>query len=355
MKAYIKIGTSLILTLLISACTKSQPAPVESTWLTMGTFASVTLRGDDAEHLKYYQSETRSRFDEINSSLSVYIPESELSQLNRATEPMAVSPQTFTMLQTALKYAEISTGAFDPTVAPIVKMWGFNGATAPSHLPSPQAISEALSRSGYKHVQLTPSEEGNPKSQALAAFNHSGMSIDLGGIAKGFAVDQAYEHLIQEQPANTLINLGGNIRCHGSATPERPWRIGVRNPFDESQTIGVLTMKSGDAVATSGNYERYVEIDGTRYAHIIDPRNGHPVSGMAGVTIISKTATEADAISTALFVTGLTGATELLSKLPDSQALLVPDRKPLEIWISPGFEAKFTPHSEYEASVHLLQ
>jgi thiamine biosynthesis lipoprotein len=355
MKPILKTGTGLALALILSACTKRQTPPVERTWLTMGTFASVTLRGDDAAHIKLYQSETQRCFDEINTALTVYSPKSELSQLNRATSPLAVSPQTFTMLQTAIRYAEISSGAFDPTVAPIVRMWGFNGAVPPSNLPSPQAISAALQNTGYQQVRLTPPSTDDPNSHAIAAFNHSGMSIDLGGIAKGFAVDQAYDHLIPLQPANVLINLGGNIRCHGSATPERPWRIGVRNPFDESQTIGILTMQSGDAVATSGNYERYVEIGGTRYAHIIDPRNGQPVSGMAGVTVISKTATEADAISTALFVTGLTRATELLAKLPDSQALLVPDRKPLEIWISPGFQARFTPHAEYKDQVHLLQ
>jgi len=346
---------------LATACNRTAPPPVERTWPTMGTFASITLRGDDAEHLPYYQAETRRCFDALNAGLSVYLPDSELSQFNKATGMVTVTPSTYEVLQQTLYYAALSEGAFDPTVSPLIKMWGFSGGATPSNLPSTTAIAEALSRTGYHHLKLSPpapplplASSPLPPAPLLAGFDQRGMSLDLGGIAKGFAVDAAYALLTARQPANTLINLGGNIRCHGMATPTRPWRIGVRNPFDNSQTLGALTMASGMAVATSGNYERFVTINGERYAHIIDPRTGSPVKGMAGVTVLSTNATETDAMSTALFVVGLEGAPALLAKLPGCHALLVPDRIPMEIWVSPGFRQRFTPHPEYAESVHLL-
>jgi FAD:protein FMN transferase len=339
--------------LLLTSCNRGLPPPVEKTWLTMGTFASVTLRGDDAKHLAPYCAETARCFDDLNQRLSVYLPDSELSHLNSATGMVDVSRQTFDMLRETARYAALTEGAFDPTVSPLITMWGFSGGKTPTNLPTAAIIAATLNETGYQHLQLTPTAPSAPP-VLRAGFERTGMSLDLGGIAKGFAVDRAYDHLISTRPANTLINLGGNIRCHGMATPERPWRIGVRHPFDTTMTLGALTMESGMSVATSGNYERFVTIDGERYAHIIDPRTGYPVKGMAGVTVLSASATEADALSTALFVVGIEGAPALLEKFPTTHALLVPDRTPIEIWVSPGFQRVFTPHPEYAASVHSL-
>ncbi|MBT3192944.1 MAG: FAD:protein FMN transferase [Verrucomicrobia bacterium] len=336
--------------ILLSACSKDPAPPAEQSWLTMGTFASVTVRSDDAEHLAYYHETTSHAFDELNQLLSVYLPDSEISQLNGSTGMVAISQETLTMLQETVRYAHGTSGAFDPTVSPLIQLWGFSGGSAPSGFPAAEIIAGALEQTGYQHLKLSPA---SPLS-SMAGFDRPGMSIDLGGIAKGFAVDRAYGRLTETRPANALINLGGNIRCHGKATPERPWRIGVRHPFDTSLTIGALTMQSGMAVATSGNYERFVTIDGERYAHIVDPRTGCPVKGMAGVTALSTSATEADALSTALFVVGIEGAPALLKALPTTHALLVPDRTPMEIWVSPGFQEVFTPHPEYADAVRLL-
>ena len=333
--------------LLLAGCRKAPTPPVERSWLTMGTFASVTLRHDDAEQLALYHTETAACFEALNQALSVYLPDSEITQLNTATGMVTVSPQTFVMLQETARYASLTKGAFDPTVAPLIQLWGFSGGKQRSDLPEVETIAAILGTIVYQHLRLDPTSSS-------AGFDQPGMSLDLGGIAKGFAVDRAYDRLIGSTPANALINLGGNIRCYGKATPERPWKIGVRDPFDTDNMLGSLTIASGMAVATSGNYERFVTIKGKRYAHIIDPRSGYPVKGMVGVTILSPTATEADAMSTALFVAGIQGAPALLAKVPGTQALLVPNRKPVEIWVTPGFAEVFTPLPEYEQSVHLL-
>jgi thiamine biosynthesis lipoprotein len=257
------------------------------------------------------------------------------------------------MLQTTLNYSRISDGAFDPTMKPLIKMWGFNGATAPENLPSAQTISDTLKKTGYTKLELSQSDAVPP----TYTLHPHGMSLDLGGIAKGFAVDQAYNEIMQNPKTanlNLLINLGGNIRCHGQATPDRPWCIGVRNPFDSGRIVGSITMTNGSAVATSGNYERFVIINGKRYAHIIDPRTGDPVQGMAEVTILSNNATETDAISTSLYIAGVKGAPDILAKLPNCRAIIIPDKHPIEIWISPDMKKFFTPLPQYSKNVHLI-
>jgi thiamine biosynthesis lipoprotein len=130
--------------------------------------------------------------------------------------------------------------------------------------------------------------------------------------------------------------------------------VGVRNPLATSELIGTLTLTNGHAVATSGNYERFVTIGGRRYAHVLDPRTGKPVEGMAGVTVVARSAAEADAMSTALFVTGTNGAATILAGLPGCEALWVPDRRPLELVVTPGFRALFTPRRDIASRLSTL-
>ncbi len=342
---------SLALALALTGCGgREAPPPLEETWLAMGTFASITLRRAESNQLDACVSETTRCIEKLDRALSVYLPESEISRLNSSTGMVSVSWDTQLVLQECVQYAELTGGAFDPTIAPLVRTWGFSGGSKPTELPPDDLIQEVLSETGYKHLTFEVPSVG----VMLAGFNQPGMSIDLGGIAKGYAVDRAYDLLAKREPVNALVNLGGNIRCLGMATKRRPWRIGVRNPFDGTTMLGSVSLDSGMSVATSGNYERFVMLDGKRYAHIIDPRTGYPVEGMAGVTVLSPLATEADVLSTALFVGGIDGAATILAKLPNSQALLVPDRDPIEIWVSPGFKKRFKPLPEYKSAIRVL-
>ena len=344
---------SLALALAITGCggPDRTPPPIEETWLAMGTFASLTLRRAESNQLEGCVSETTRCIENLDRTLSVYLPESEISRMNNSTNMVPVGWETLQALQECLHYAELTDGIFDPTVAPLVRTWGFSGGSEPTELPPDDLIKEVLAETGYKHIQFAVPEVN----VMHAGFDQPGMSVDLGGFAKGFAVDQAYTLMVKREPINALINLGGNIRCLGTATPKRPWRIGVRNPFDGMKMLGYVSLDSGMSVATSGNYERFVTINGERYAHIIDPRTGYPVQGMAGVTVISTLATEADVMSTALFVAGVDGAAGLLEKLPDSEALLVPDREPIEIWVSRRFKKRFTPLPEYKKAVRVIK
>jgi len=322
------------------------PPPVERVWPVMGTFASITLRGDDASRLAAVQAKTAATLDTVNRLMSTYIPDSEIARLNSTTNAVPVSPLTREMLARTRHYTEQTGGAFDATVLPLVRLWGFSGGKTPDRLPTADMIEAARSRTGIGKLEI---------SADTARITAPGTTLDLGGIAKGFAVDRCYDAVIESTPVNAIFNLGGNIRVHGKATPGRPWRIGVQHPFEEDRTLGALALESGMALATSGNYERFVRINGRRFAHIIDPRSGYPVEGMAGVTILSPTATEADALSTALFVIGIGDAAATLSRFPDSEALLVPDQQPVVIYVSKGMQAKFIPHPDFRDAVRLLE
>ena len=337
--------------LVLAGCSQRRtPPPIEQTWMTMGTFASITLRAGSSNQLEACVSETTRCFEGLDRTFSVYRPESDISRLNSSTGMVAVGWEALLALQECVQYGELTKGAFDVSVAPLVRTWGFSGGSEPTELPSDDLLREVLAQTGYAHITFDAPSVGVMR----AGFDQPGMSVDLGGFAKGFAVDRAYDLLAKREPINALINLGGNIRCLGTAAPTRPWRIGVRNPFDGTQMLGWVTLDSGMSVATSGNYERFVMIDGKRYAHIIDPRTGYPVQGMAGVTVVSPLATEADVMSTALYVAGVEKASSLLTNLPQSHALLVPDRQPIEIWVSPGFKELFTPLPQYKKAVRLL-
>jgi thiamine biosynthesis lipoprotein len=313
----------------------------------MGTFASVSVPASAADSLSPCVAEASDCFSEFNALFSTYIETSEISRLNRAAggAPVSVSPATSEMLSLARHYGELSDGAFDISIKPLMQLWGFRGTNPPTALPVAADLEKLLPLVDYRRVEL---------SEGAARLPTAGMQVDLGGIAKGFAVDACYNGLVKAGHRDVLVNLGGNMRGSGSAAPDRAWRVGVRHPFDRSKLVGAVALPDGWAVATSGNYEKFIEIDGQRYAHIMDPRTGLPVQGIAGVTVLSRRGLEADALSTALFVVGMHGAGEILARAPDSEALLIPDRHPIEIHVTPGFAAHFTPLPAFKDSIRPL-
>lgn len=327
------------------------------TWTCMGTIAEINIPDSDEKSFTNYIAIAEKKMEELERLLSLFKPESDIYRLNSASggDEINVSPVTLEILKLSVKYADISNGAFNPAVAPLVKLWGFSGGKLPVQLPSDSEIQTLLKLTNYKNITIATN------TARLAA---KGMSIDLGGIAKGYAVDICYRTLVKMGIKDLMVNIGGNIRCNGS--PRRTntlfdigkkpaWSIGVRHPYDRNKIVGVLHLTDGYAVATSGNYEKYVTIGNERYCHIIDPQTGKPVRGMAGVTIIAPTAVEADAMSTALFVLGVERGTEVLKKLPDCHALFIPDHQPIKLLVTSGFMKYFTPLKEFTTLVEQLK
>jgi len=246
--------------------------------------------------------------------------EGELARLNREAQgrPVKVSDELFALLERARRYKELTAGKFDISLGRLVDLWGFGeGATkAPSQVPSAGEIARLLKGreivldKAKRMVQLGPNAE-----------------LDLGGIAKGYAVDRAIQVLKDYGVKAALVNAGGDIRIYGMRPgrffSRRPFRIAIQHPRDEAKILGIVKLSGDRAIATSGDYERYFIQDGVRYHHILDPATGRPARGCISVTITAPTALEADALATGVFVLGPQRGLELIERLPEVEGIIV--------------------------------
>ena len=304
---YPTIAAALILA---PSCAKEEPFVKET--FVMGTVAWITIYGQSEHEASSAAEDAFRELHRIEAMMSNWKKESELSRLNRESDgrPYNVSRELYHVLDRSIYYSHLTAGAFDITARPLVQLWGFQGGTA--HLPDAQEIEDAMSRIGYGKVMLD--------SESTSIIMPPGMELDLAGIAKGYGVDRAVALLEERGIESALVNLGGNIYALGAPPGEKGWSIGMRDPRGGHGIVGSLLL-SDEAVATSGNYENYVEIDGVIYGHIIDPRVGRPVSHVLSVTVVAPTALEADALSTGFFVLGPESAEKVLELLPGVMAL----------------------------------
>lgn len=232
----------------------------------------------------------------LNALLSTYDPHSELSRFNRAPagEALSVSPELVAVVDAAYVVAERTRGAFDATVAPLVALWGF-GADAAGREPSDEEVAQTLGSVGYRRIARN---RDPPTLEKLLPA-----TLDLSGIAKGYAVDRLAGLLTDVGCRAYLIEFGGEIRTLGSPPGGGPWRVGVEAPSGSEH--GKTLLLATAALATSGDYRQYRETGGVRVSHVIDPRTGYPVRHrLASVTVVADTAMMADAYATAMLVMG---------------------------------------------------
>ncbi len=290
-----------LLTLL--GCDDGQPAGRTTSLggATMGTSYGVRVSdlpaGTDARELAL---EIERALERVNGWMSTYRAESELSRFNARGDDgwLAVSPATRDVVDVALTTSRLTSGAFDPTVGPLVDLWGF-GPTGPrAHAPGDKQIAGAMSRMGFS--KITADRDGS----ALRKDDPR-IQIDLSGIAKGFGVDEVARLLDAAGIEHYLVDVGGELRGRGLNPKGEPWRVGIERPESERRTVQRVVRLSGAALATSGDYRNFFEQDGHRFSHIIDPRSGRPVEhSLASVTVLAPSSMEADALSTALMVLG---------------------------------------------------
>ncbi len=280
----------------------------------MGTFAEVTAIAPDKATAASAVEIAYQRIDDVNRLMSDYVDDSEIGRLNRlgAGEALVVSPETFRCLQRAAEIAEASGGAFDATCRPLVRLWRRAGKV--QQLPSAEDIRATLRKVGWQKVRLDPAT----RRVTLAT---EGMQLDVGGIAKGYALDLAAEAMLSAGATGVLVNIGGDLRALGGQPGDTPWRIGVKHPF-QTGLFGKLALKDG-AVATSGVQQRFVEIDGQRYSHVIDPRTGQPAAEAPSVTVIAPDGITADAWATAFSVLPVAEARELAQRLDGIEVMWI--------------------------------
>jgi thiamine biosynthesis lipoprotein len=286
--------------LLLAACARS-PQELELSGPTMGTTYTVKIAAPPAS---LDSARLRATIDDvltqIDQSMSGYRTDSEVARFNAsaATQWHEVSRDLATVVQAALDISEQSSGAFDITVAPLVAAWGFGPAGEPKVLPNVEQLAQIAARVGYRklHVQLDP-----PALRKDVAE----LSIDLNGIAPGFAVDRLAERLAALHAENFMIDIGGEIRARGHNARGEPWHIAIERPVDTQRAPYAGVWLDGASVSTSGEYRDYYERDGRRYSHTIDPRTRQPLDRAPGsVVVIAASTTLADGWATALNVLG---------------------------------------------------
>jgi thiamine biosynthesis lipoprotein len=292
------------------------PHPFAWTARTMGTYVRVTIATDDSIAAAPVAARALAVFQRVDSLMSNWTTTSEVARLNReaALGATTVHPEVGVVLEASLRLWRESGGANDITVEPLVRAWGFLGG--PRRVPSDDEIRAALTRVGAQRVHY------DPVTRRLK-FDDPGVRIDLGGIAKGYAVDVAAESLRAHGVTDALIDLSGNMVALGSAPGSAGgWRIGIRDPRDRVPYVAKLAL-SGQAISTSGQYEQFVARDGRTYGHIMDPRTGRPASGLISVTVVSPNAMECDAWDTPLFVMGPIEARRKARALSRLDAVLI--------------------------------
>jgi len=310
--------------------------------LVMGTFAHIIAVAPNSHTANKSIQASLQQLRNIEELMSYHRDDSELANVNRNAyrEPVKVSKETFEVIQKAIEFSKLSSGAFDVTVGTLMDLWHKAGEA--NTVPSDDKLAEARSKVGCEKVILDVNE-------TTVRFAVEGMKLDLGGIAKGYAIDKAVEAMANSGAVGGLVDVGGNIRCFGKPKDKPYWRIGLQDPnenlgfrisdfgFPAEAGKPLLILKLNDAaVATSGHYRRFAQIQGKKYSHIIDTTTGFSSDKLASVTIIAKDATTADALSTAVIVMGAEKGLALIEKLPETEAILITSLPKYEIMKTAG-------------------
>lgn len=276
--------------------------PVTFSGQTMGTWFTVKIV-DPPPKLspETLEEETCARLRRIEKLMSTYDPDSELSRLNRfdQSEWFEVSPETAAVIDEALRVGRLTEGAFDVTVGPLVSLWNFGPVRRTTdRVPPPDEIEEVKARTGMEKLEVRLSPPAVRKQR-------EDVSIDLSGIAKGFAVDEIAGLLERSGVENYMVDVGGEVKARGRNPKGKPWQIAIESPVAGTREIHKVIPLDRLAVATSGDYRNYFEQDGIRYAHILDPRSGRPIThNLASVSVLDPSCMRADALATGLMVLG---------------------------------------------------
>jgi len=287
----------------LAACGRSAPrVAMHFSGATMGTTYNVKIAGHRLEAKQHgpLHEAVHAALDHVNRGMSLYREDSELARFNRhrAGTPFVMSNEMFDVFTAAQSVSELSRGAFDITVAPLVESWGF-GPDRRRTLPSREVLSARRRAVDYRALRLDPADRSVTKTRA-------DITADLNAIAKGYGVDLAARVLDARGVENYLVEAGGEVRARGVNADGRAWQIGIERPDALPQRAHYVAPLAGRAMATSGDYRIYVEHDGTRYCHEIDPARGAPIDhGLASVTVVADDCMRADALATALIVLGL--------------------------------------------------
>lgn len=271
---------------------------LETTVDAMGSTYGMVLYGEDQTRLRAAADDAADEVRRLDHMLSNYIPSSEWSEVNKfaADRPVKVSPELFELLAACVEYSRASEGAFDISVGPLMKVWGFYKGSG--HLPHRAEIRGALAHVGYRNIQLDATNH-------TVHFANHGVELDPGGIGKGYAVDRMMDVLRRDGIEVALVSGSGSSIYALGAPPSDPrgWKVTIKNPRNPSETMQDVYLKN-ESMSTSGNYEKFFFAEGKMYSHIMDPRTGWPAEGVLQVSVISPRTLDSEAWTKPYYING---------------------------------------------------
>src|SRR5215471_13403370 len=323
------ISPSLLLSVPLSLCLcvsvansyAQKTRPYEESRVSMGCVYTIDSYGSDLAGLREASAAALDEVDRIDRLMSNYKRDSELSRVNReaAKGPVKADPELFDFIAESLRYGRESEGAFDITVGPLMKAWGF--FRGEGRIPEDAELARARNSVGYQHVILN-------RMDGTIYFDTAGVELDLGGIAKGYAVDRAVAVLKQYGVTSALVSAGGSTTYAIGAPPGDPaWEIEVQDPVERDKIATRIRLKD-HVLSVSGSYEKFFELNGARYSHVMDPRTGRPVQGVLSVAVVTDDGTSGDALDNVFYVLGAERGRAWLSKFHASEVIFfLPDSR----------------------------
>ena len=305
----------LALMLLTLACAAQQP--YKRTLKLMGSRFDITVVAKDSIEASNHIDTAVTEITRIENLISSWDVNSQTSKINRnaGIRPVKVDAELFQLIERALGISKLTDGAFDISYASMDKIWHFDGSM--TAMPSEEEITTSVVKVGFQNIILD-------NANSTVFLKLKGMKIGFGAIGKGYAADKAKALLIKKGVSAGIINASGDMNTWGKQPDGDEWKVAITNPLDKNKAFALLPITNG-AVVTSGNYEKYVNFNGKRYTHIIDPRTGYPSSGIISVTVFAPKAELADALATSVFVMGKEAGLDRINQLPKIECIIIDD------------------------------
>lgn len=284
----------------------------------MGSVFDITIVAEDTLSAKKNIKKTVEEITRIEHLISEWNSSTQISEVNKnaGIRPVKVDREVFELTQRAIRYSEMSGGAFDISIAGMDRLWRFDGSM--TQIPTKEEIAASISKVGYQNIILD-------SAQSTIYLSKKGMRIGFGSIGKGYAADRGRALMKALGVTGGIVNAAGDLSTWGEQPDKKPWFIGISNPINSNKILRIIKMKEASA-ATSGNYQKYVEFNGVRYAHIINPKTGYPSTGLTSVTIYGPSAEFSNALSTSVMVMGKKEGIQFLKKFPDYKYIIVTDK-----------------------------
>lgn len=338
MKQWKMLFSLIVALLIVTSCGKENEArdlvsdPYSRTEFMMGTVVNVKIYNEGKEEVL---TAVFDRMEELAGKITVDEPGSEVEAINQQAgiAPVAVSEDVYELLEAAYAYSEETRGSFDMTIGPLTELWhiGFDDARKPEQAE----IDEALTLVDYRQVEF---DEANQ----TVYLPKQGMRLDLGAIAKGYITDEVVKVLKEHEVDTAIVDLGGNVFVlgHSPRAENADWNVGVQDPFEtRGEILGSIPV-SNQTIVTSGIYERFLEVDGMQYHHLMDPETGYPFDNeIAGVSIISEKSIDGDGLSTAAFSDGLEAGLDYIEQIEGVEAIFV--TKDRNVYVTDGLKKGF--------------